>query len=464
MSHLIDGQTNVYVIARTLGHCSVDVGQLCTSTKINKFSKAKPFRYNAPNFASDSAQTAALVAAKYGFTGPVFTGKAALFSGTPANGAMNYNYERPNQYCRERDFLNYFHHAQPCFMQAVGRTFTIDLMPINPDPVLFYLLMNYTTNGSQGLLSNKAFSTESGIDRTNTAVKDPNDLPCNICIEDLTFADAQGSYNFNLLGQYAAYLGIVVDKGSGQESVRYVECFESTYPVEEQTTVHDEMYKVGTSSLTTDLPIGTYSAVACAKLNDGSFDYYLPVFSKRSFPAKFTLNCGGLSNYAIEYRGLGETATGNFMAELTGSSVDEVYLKIRFYNKRGRSLDVLVSGNIKICLQYTVQSVDLGGGTTSVEDERGENYITVDKTKDTVTFYYPNPSDVNSVSIQNNDYAEFVFKIVNPFQNDDTISGLARLAGSYVNITPKVKFKAGTSDFFPVKGNAGYPTFKYTKS
>lgn len=463
MSHLTDGQINIYRIARVLGHCSVDDGQLCDSIKVNPWSKWKPFRHTSPNFVSDQAQMNAASGVQYGFTGPVFTSKAALFSGTPANGAMNYNYERPNVYFRERDFLGYFHRAKPAFMQAVGPIFTLDLMPINPDPVLFYLLLK------TGLLANKPFSTTMGIEAPSqkTAV-DAGDLDYNICVEDLTFDDGMAGTPLQLIdpsGNYEAYLGVVVDKGSGQEDVRYVEFFEDTYPVEAQTVIHTEMYRVGTQAIATSLQLGDYPAVACARIVYGGFKYFLPVYSRRSFPAKFALKCGGLDNYRAAYRGLCETKDGDFTAELTGADRNKVYLKIRFYNQRGRSLDVLFSNNIKLCLEYTVQSVDLSGGVTSVEDDRG-NYITVNRTEETITFQTDVSPVPASVSIPDKDYYEFVFRIDKPFQQDATVETSARLGGSYVNITPKLKFKNGSSDYFKTYGGSTYtfPTFKYTLS
>ena len=69
-------------------------------------------------------------------------------------------------------------------------------------------------------------------------------------------------------------------------------------------------------------------------------------------------------------------------------------------------------------------------------------------------------------NILNKDYAEFVFQIDKPFQNDATVDTLARAGGSYVNITPKLKFKNGSSDYFKTYGGSTYtfPTFKYTLS
>lgn len=55
-------------IGRAVGSASRDVGTLCTSVGIHKWSKFKPFRNEAINFASDSARLAALRACNCGFT------------------------------------------------------------------------------------------------------------------------------------------------------------------------------------------------------------------------------------------------------------------------------------------------------------------------------------------------------------------------------------------------------------
>ena len=469
MSHLVDGQINVYHIGRTIGHCTTDVGQLCTSKKINPVSKYKPFRYDAPNFASDQAQIAAAVTAKYGLTGPVFTSKAALFAGTPAGGAMNYNYVRPNVHFRERDFLGYFHRAQIPFMQAYGPSMTVDMLRDNPDNFPFYLLLNYTSP-TTFTLSNRAFLKGGGINTRSTAV-DAGDLDYNICVEDLTFDDGMGGNPLQLIDpshQYQAYLCLVIDRGSGVEQIRYPE-FLCSSPVTEQTQQDNDMWILDTSQIsdvTTGVPIGQYPAVACAKITIENLDYYLPVYSRRSYPAKFTLDCGGLGNYKVVYMGISESPDGPFSTSTLTTRADDLYVKVRMYNKSGKQVVLHIRDNNvshenapKITLSTTVDAsnIVIGGAAPVNPDAWHQGLLpTLDNDE------HGDPVNPNSITIDADDHGDIVYLVKNIWSVDGGAHQPQLVESGTAVITPKLSFR-DSANYYPLYDrSATYPTYTIT--
>jgi hypothetical protein len=70
MAHLTANDLNIYKIARTIGHATVDLGKLCTSIKVNPLSKYKPMYINKTG--ADVVDND-YSAARFGVFGPAFT-------------------------------------------------------------------------------------------------------------------------------------------------------------------------------------------------------------------------------------------------------------------------------------------------------------------------------------------------------------------------------------------------------
>lgn len=99
-------------VRNVLGHPSMDLGTLCTSDRINPFSKWKPVNCNAERL------TEGLLAdAKYGITILSAPGAASLVGLIKGNGGLGFLYDRPkggvSSPYRLGDFRNYDHDALP---------------------------------------------------------------------------------------------------------------------------------------------------------------------------------------------------------------------------------------------------------------------------------------------------------------------------------------------------------------
>ena len=297
MAHLTKADLNIYKIARTIGHATTDLGKLCTSVKVNRFSRYKPMYGN-----HDGRLTLTeMQNVNFGVYGKHYPSAQAMFSATDLSAVWDgpvAPYYRIKDWAAEEGTdqnYGYFHYAQNPFMQAMGTRYTIDVVQASPDPIIFYLLFNT----SASYLYNRGFSTVSGIDRSVQNFVPSGDLPCNIAAEDVWFKSDGLSAPQKLIDTtYPARLGIIIYRNiSGSQTAEWF----STYDLTTQTSGWQiNMYNISTTGIwdTTQggVPLGTYTAIACAKkTNDNG--YYLPVFSVPAFPAKFILDVGGLSNY-----------------------------------------------------------------------------------------------------------------------------------------------------------------------
>ena len=97
--------TNLWVhqVANELGESSNDIGVLCRSSKINKWSKWKPIQ------ASEVTLNQALFDGyKWGLSIPVYNSPQELYAAIAGNVDL-INYNRPTATCRLDDFRNYCH-------------------------------------------------------------------------------------------------------------------------------------------------------------------------------------------------------------------------------------------------------------------------------------------------------------------------------------------------------------------
>lgn len=120
------GTTNIStgLVAQTIQENSSDVGTLCKSTKINKWSKWKPIRFNKVT----GITATDLHNANYGLTTPTFTSLTDLFDSyhTGSGHGADWGYNKPRGYVSEiiiepyrlGDFRNYLHTADPVTTNA----------------------------------------------------------------------------------------------------------------------------------------------------------------------------------------------------------------------------------------------------------------------------------------------------------------------------------------------------------
>ncbi len=106
------GLTNIShtLIRNTLGENTKLLSVLCKSNKINRWSRYKPFQYNAAAFASVAAWRNAAKTVDYGIICPTGDNNPVTAAGKA------YNYQKPTSNYRRADFRNYEHYAtQPIY-------------------------------------------------------------------------------------------------------------------------------------------------------------------------------------------------------------------------------------------------------------------------------------------------------------------------------------------------------------
>lgn len=109
---IITAPVGLYDVMVALGESKEDIGTLCTSDKINKWAKFKPYRINQPFDITDTQRKAI----NFGLTFPaVYVAKATLIAGLKGN--TKWGYDRPTEIDWQRitDFAGYDHDAKPPF-------------------------------------------------------------------------------------------------------------------------------------------------------------------------------------------------------------------------------------------------------------------------------------------------------------------------------------------------------------
>lgn len=110
-----------------IGSSSNNVGQLCTHSNVNKWSKYKPVRYNSVNINRLTESWWKAMDGNCGLNIPNYSNMAAMFTALRNNTVM-WDYLKPNggatQPFRLADFGGYEHSAQPPFVpQALNSTY-----------------------------------------------------------------------------------------------------------------------------------------------------------------------------------------------------------------------------------------------------------------------------------------------------------------------------------------------------
>lgn len=119
---------NTTLVANTIGVGSNDVGTLCTSTNINKWSKWKPIRYNTLTGITLPQLTSTL----YGLTIPSYTSLSLII--VAINAGVTWEYAKPQggdslEYYRSGDFRNYEHTATKPFSDFICPTIGFNNSP-----------------------------------------------------------------------------------------------------------------------------------------------------------------------------------------------------------------------------------------------------------------------------------------------------------------------------------------------
>jgi hypothetical protein len=405
-------------IQNALGVSSDDLGTLCTHPNINIFSRKKPCVVQGDDTPDDTTYED-----NHYFVKAVATpSRNDLFS---MNLAWTYDGAQA-PYFRELDFQGYYNGAPVPFKQANGTSLLVDLVGGNAQAALFYMFMRTHSNPTNAI-ANKPFSTASGIATSGTAVSSTR-LPNCMTVEDIGFYSETGGYK----GIMGARLGLVIfDKTTGEFEA---ELFASSdHAVAYKSTRDNDMFIIQTSGLS--LPIGTYTAVACARLLDldsGNY-FYLPVYNgDANYPARFDLEVGGLDRYEQDRVGL---APGSGAASATPVTslltVDnDIYVTMRVYNNSGKTMSLVVGNNPKFTLEAQV--------TGRVTDQTGTHDI--GRTQVTANIVYPS----SNLSINNGSYGDITFKITNVWSNDPSTQPTLITSGS-ATVAATLKYNGTTA-------------------
>lgn len=155
-------------IAPVLGVSSYDLGTLCTSTQVNKWSRKKPIAVNQYQELTEAQWKAN----NYGYTIPTYNTRPAVWQAY-VNGT-GWNYVKPTAYFRATDFDGYYHFAKSPFeveinnpAPAVGTNVMFDLSSLEDIWSWGYFSGFSSTNLQFGVLcSNGGYFPITGISIT----------------------------------------------------------------------------------------------------------------------------------------------------------------------------------------------------------------------------------------------------------------------------------------------------------
>lgn len=382
-----------------------DDGKLCTHPNINKFAKYKP-----NNIQQDEEPTdAQLLTIRYALAARATNNRASL-----ATMALDWVYSGAQApYFRKLDFHRYYNGAPIPFMQANGQNLIVDLIAGNANPALFYMLMN------DGAMANKPFVDGAGIGTSGTAVP-ANRLQYCIAVEDLGF-DLGSSTFLSIMG---AVLGLVIFRGTTYKGEVW-----ASQPVAHLSQRENNMYNVSTGSLS--LAPGTYTAVACAKLTDGNFTYYLPVYNHADYPTRFTFVVGGMDYYKQDVRGISLSSSGSWSNDLSfnGNTYSDLYVMVRLYNQTGRSVTLGSVTDGRFILSTTISTIN------PVVDAQGSHTFSRTQVSQLV-------SPTVDPTIADGSYVEMVFKVTNIW-SANAGSSPSLIESGKLQISPTLQFYSG---------------------
>ena len=397
----------IYDVQRALGEASLDIGTLCTSGRINIWSKKKPIGISGQNPSPSQWE-----AARYGVKGPATSIRddlATMSLGWTYDGAVS-------SYYRLLDYDGYYHGAIPPIRQANGTALVVDLVSSSSQAALFHLFM------AEGGIANKPLSTSQGTASSGTAVP-VNRIQNCICVEDAPYYGG-GSYHSLVGGK----CGLVIF-----DRTTYVGEVWATDAIAVQPARDNDMFIVQTSGLS--LPMGTYTAVACVKVVEDGFTYYLPVCDDADYPTRFTLTVGGIGYYKQQRRGVATSATGT-PAGMLATTASTVYVFMRLTNNSQSTLNLTVGTNTKFTLVCNI--------TGSVEDVQGTHSI--NRTVTTAAIYRPRANQTVPVG----GYVDLVYQIKNIWNYGDGTTAPTFIESGSIMLAPSLK--SDGTDAYPLSG------------
>lgn len=126
----VTAPVSLYDVMSALGESKEDLGTLCTSDKINRWAKFKPYRINQPGDITDTQRKYI----NFGLIMPtIYNSKAELIAGLRNNGG-SWGYDRPTDVDRQRltDFDGYNHNSIPPFGTIESQDILLSSGPVIP--------------------------------------------------------------------------------------------------------------------------------------------------------------------------------------------------------------------------------------------------------------------------------------------------------------------------------------------
>jgi hypothetical protein len=408
---------------------------------------------SVPDPYDEQTMDAQMAASHYSYKGFYTTSKSAL-----KTGSLGWIYDRPSNSYRIRDFKKYYHDAPPCLMQAAGTEFAVDMVRDNPYGFPFYILFR----NAHPSITNKKFEKGVGISNA-TAVSNSTYFASCMTIEDLYTDDGYGS-TYKVLDQYnPSYLGWVIFPAVGNNVYEYF----SQVPLAGQsssTAVDNDMFILNLTnfSATLNLDMGYYTAVACARRAEEGLYSYMPVYGNSGFPARFTLDVGGLRYYPIQYVGVSESIEGPYTQTLTTSG-DAVFIKIVMYNRTDRQVSIHVQdgtqGQVlraKVTLGVTIDPIIYSGtGSSEVPyTTRWSQALVPPTTSGGQTV------NANTINIDSGSSGAIIYKLSNIWSTDGGTSQPQYVdSNSQITISPKLNFR-NTIHYYPLFGGGNnWPSY-----
>lgn len=126
----VTAPVSLYDVMTALGESKEDLGTLCTSDKINRWAKFKPYRINQPGDITDTQRKYI----NFGLIMPtIYNSKAELIAGLRSNGG-SWGYDRPADVDWQRltDFDGYNHNSIPPFGTIKSQDILLSSGPVIP--------------------------------------------------------------------------------------------------------------------------------------------------------------------------------------------------------------------------------------------------------------------------------------------------------------------------------------------
>lgn len=392
------------------GRSTGNLNQLCADENasgvyqgaIRWFAKNKPVRHTE----TGELTAAQRQAAGYGLEVPIITAVADLLN----DNAIAWKYLRPGLSDgypeRQLDFDGYYSGAPAAiFQQAAGLALTVDTFNPGASAAVNIFLWQRT-----GGLADRDFADTAGYGNAvgrSTAQKNAVYGSEDIVAGGYTLYDSS----------HPATLGIAVFNGS-----TFVAFIGASVAIGIYSPRNNNMYNIVLSGTT--LAQGAYTAVACARIQVSSNNYrYIPAHSlDQNYPAKFTLNIGGLSFYAYTPVYISRTSPVSWVRSIT-SNESTYYVKITVFNDSGTAFSLSQFASRFSCKVFVSGTVVTQSGTQ-----------TLDEVEHAATYN----SGLSDTSIPAGGSASMVFEVQRVWNSNPAQSAVVIDNGSQIHLTPKL--------------------------